>query len=85
VGRIAVHRHVRGRLHRVSDPVRRDGVAAVVDPRQFAALIVAGVLAAVIVWSFLNHPMGDPIGIAYFCIANTALPLDVCRHPDVSP
>jgi hypothetical protein len=44
-------------------------------PRQFAALIVAGAAAAVIVWNFLNHSMGDPIAIAYFSIANAALPL----------
>jgi hypothetical protein len=44
-------------------------------PRQFAALIVAGAAAAVIVWNFLNDSMGDPIAIAYFSIANTALPL----------
>jgi hypothetical protein len=45
------------------------------SPRQFAALIVAGAIAAVIIWNFLNHTMGDPLGISYFCIANTALPL----------
>jgi hypothetical protein len=44
-------------------------------PRQFAALIVAGAVAAVIVWNFLWQSMGDPLGIAYFCIANVALPL----------
>jgi hypothetical protein len=44
-------------------------------PRQFAALIVAGAVAAMIIWNFINHTMGDPLGIAYFCIANTALPL----------
>jgi hypothetical protein len=30
-------------------------------PCQFAALIVVGVIVAVIVWSFLNHPMGAAI------------------------
>jgi hypothetical protein len=45
------------------------------SPRQFGALIVAGAVAAVIVWNFFWHTMGDPLGIAYFCIANTALPL----------
>ena len=45
------------------------------SPRQFAALIVAGAVAAVIVWNFLNSSMGDPLAIAYFCIANAALPL----------
>jgi hypothetical protein len=45
------------------------------SPRQFAVLMVAGAAAAVIVWNFLQHSMGDPIAIAYFCIANTALPL----------
>jgi hypothetical protein len=44
-------------------------------PRQFGALMVAGAAAAVIVWNFLNHSMGDPIAIAYFSAANTALPL----------
>jgi hypothetical protein len=44
-------------------------------PRQFAALIVAGAVAAVIVWNFLWQSMGDPLGITYFCIANVALPL----------
>ena len=44
-------------------------------PRQFTALIVAGAVAAVIVWNFINHTMGDPLGIAYFTIANVALPL----------
>jgi hypothetical protein len=42
---------------------------------QFAALIVAGAVVAVIVWNFFNHVMGDPIAIAYFSIANTALPV----------
>ena len=44
-------------------------------PRQFAALIVAGAAAAVIVWNLLNNSMGDPLAIAYFTVANTALPL----------
>lgn len=44
-------------------------------PGQFAALIVAGAVVAVIVWNFLNHVMNDPIAIAYFSIANTALPV----------
>jgi hypothetical protein len=42
---------------------------------QFAALILAGAVVAVIVWNFFNHLMNDPIAIAYFSIANTALPL----------
>lgn len=44
-------------------------------PRQFAALILAGATAAVVLWNFLDHSMGDPLGIAYFCIANAALPV----------
>ncbi|WAJ43262.1 hypothetical protein OK015_18835 [Mycobacterium sp. Aquia_216] len=42
---------------------------------QFTALLVAGAVVAVIVWNFLDHLMSDPIAIAYFSIANTALPL----------
>jgi hypothetical protein len=45
------------------------------SPRQFASLIVAGAVAAVIIWNFLWNSMVDPLGIAYFCIANVALPL----------
>ncbi|TAM64502.1 hypothetical protein [Mycobacterium sp.] len=44
-------------------------------PRQFALLIVSGAAAAVIIWNFLNYSMDDPIAIAYFSVANTALPL----------
>jgi len=44
-------------------------------PRQFAALILAGTVAAVVIWNFLNDVMGDPLAIAYFCIANAALPV----------
>ena len=36
------------------------------SPRQFAAMIVAGAVAAVIIWNFMDHTMGDPLGIAYF-------------------
>jgi hypothetical protein len=45
------------------------------SPRQFAALITAGAVSAVVVWNFLNHSMGDPIAVAYFSVANAALPL----------
>lgn len=45
------------------------------SPRQFAALIIAGAVAAVVVWNFLNDSMGDPIAVAYFSVANAALPL----------
>jgi hypothetical protein len=45
------------------------------SPRQFGALIIAGAVAAVVVWNFLNDSMGDPIAVAYFSVANAALPL----------
>lgn len=45
------------------------------SPRQFAALIIAGAVAAVVIWNFLNDSMGDPIAVAYFSVANAALPL----------
>jgi hypothetical protein len=44
-------------------------------PRQFAALIIAGAVAAVVVWNLFWESMGDPLAITYFCIANAALPL----------
>jgi hypothetical protein len=45
------------------------------SPREFGALIIAGAVAAVVVWNFLNDAMGDPIAVAYFSVANAALPL----------
>jgi hypothetical protein len=45
------------------------------SPRQFGALIIAGAAAAVVIWNFLNDSMGDPIAVAYFSVANAALPL----------
>jgi hypothetical protein len=42
---------------------------------QFTAVILAGVATAVIVWSFTKHVLGDPIYIAYFHLANMAMPV----------
>jgi hypothetical protein len=44
-------------------------------PRQFATLIVAATVAAVIFWNFLRHSLGDPLGIAYFSLATASLPV----------
>jgi hypothetical protein len=45
------------------------------SPRQFGALVVAGAVAAVIIWNVINQALGDPLAIVYFSVANAALPL----------
>ncbi|BDB42238.1 MULTISPECIES: hypothetical protein [Mycobacterium] len=45
------------------------------NPRQFAALIVAGAAAAIVIWNALSHAMGDPLAVTYFSVANAALPV----------
>lgn len=42
---------------------------------QFAALMVAGVIGALLVWSFVKHVLADPLYIASFDVANVAMPL----------
>ena len=54
------------------------------SPRQFAALIVAGAVAAVIIWNFINHTMGDPLGDRLLLHREHRATADVCRHPDAA-